>query len=415
MRCLLFRLIGLQKTMLVSQIAVCSKITSDTERLILKTIYDAGMISRADVARATHLTRPTVSTTVTKFINDGLVAELGQVTNGRGKPATLIQVVDDACSVIGIDISNRELKGVIFDMRGRPVYSQQRLADYSKPDSIFPTLIDLIDDLIVNVQESGIPLLGIGIGAPGLMNVQDGSVRMAINLGWKDFPLQEKVEKRYQVPVHVFNDSQAAALGQFTFDNQSGAPNLIVIKVGRGISAGIILDGKIYSGSSFGASEIGHLQIVDDGEPCICGHFGCLETVASSRAIVRKARMLAENDPGVILHSYVESLGDITTDDVLAAFNTGDPGITKIIEQAGRHIGIIVANLVGILNIPEIVIAGSLARFGPTLLNAIRGEMESRALSNMVAETELKLSNLGQAIVMQGAASIILHHELGVI
>ncbi|MFK7802570.1 MAG: ROK family protein [Anaerolineae bacterium] len=401
--------------MLFNEILLRQKINSETERLIIKTIYDSAGMSRADVARATGLTRPTVSTVVAKFIHEGLVEELGQVTNGRGKPATVIKVIDHACSIIGVDISNRELQGAIFDMRGRPLESQKSLVDYSDPESIFPALTNLIDELIAKVHQSGIPLLGIGIGTPGLLNMQDGSVRVAINLGWENFPLRQLIESRYKAPVHVFNDSQAAALGQFTFDNQAGVSNLIVIKVGRGISAGIILDGKIYSGSSFGASEIGHLQIVDDGEPCSCGHYGCLETVASSRAIVRKARMLAENRSDFVLHAYVDSLNDITTDHVLQAFNAGNVEITKIIEQAGRHIGTIVANLVGILNIPQIVIAGSLSRFGDTLLNAIQGEMEQRALRNMVAETELKLSNLGQDIVMQGAASIILHHELGVI
>ena len=390
------------------------KIKSDTERLIIKAIYDAGMISRADIARGTKLTRPTVSTAVSKFIAAGLVKEVGQVTNGRGKPATLIKIVDNACSIIGIDISNRELQGAIFDIRGRLIFSRKILADYDNPESIFPTLTDLIDRLIIKVQELGKPLLGIGIGTPGLLNINDGSVRIAINLGWKDFPLQEKIEAQYKVPVYVFNDSQAAALGQFTFDNQSEDQNLVVIKIGRGISAGIILDGKIYSGSSFGASEIGHLQIVDDGEPCSCGHYGCLETVASSRAIVRKARMLAENRSDFILHSYIDSLSDITTEDVLRAFNEGDPEIIKIVEQAGRHIGAIVANMVAIFNIPQIVIAGSLARFGARFLEEIQGEMEKRALKNMVDETELRLSNLGQGIVIQGAASIILHHELGV-
>ena len=160
---------------------------------------------------------------------------------------------------------------------------------------------------------------------------------------------------------------------------------------------------------------MGHLQIIEDGEPCNCGNYGCLETVASSRAIVRKAQLLAEYNPDLILNTYVSSPEEITTNEVLRAYEAGNLEIAKIIKQAGRYIGIIVANSIGILNIPQIVIAGSLARFGDILLQVIQEEMEQRALRNIVEETELRLSNLGQDIVMQGAASIILHHELGVI
>ena len=394
--------------MVVSNIFIQSKIKSETDRLVLKTIYDAGKISRAAIARATRLTRPTISTAVGKLLDEGLVAELGQVTNGRGKPATLIEVVDNSCCVIGIDISNREFQGEIFDVRGRPIISQSRFVNYDDPASIFPALLDLIDDLIQEVQVLGIPLLGIGIGSPGLLNVKDGSIQFAVNLGWHNFPLRQKIEARYQVPVYVFNDSQAAALGQFTFDNPDGAQNLIVLKVGRGISAGIILDGKIYSGSHFGASEIGHLQIVEDGELCQCGNRGCLETVASSLAIVRQVSQLQQQ-------GLPNQPNELTTEDVLAAFERGNKEIEAIIVRAGKYIGIAVASLVGILNISDIVIAGSLSRFGSTLLNAIQDEMEKRVLGNLVAQTNLKLSNLGQDIVMKGAASVILHHELGVI
>ncbi len=386
------------------------KIKSETDRLILKTIYDGNPLSRADIVRQTRLTAPTVSATVSRLIKAGLLKESDPVTQGRGKPATQICLIDEAFLVIGVDISNREFQGSIFDIRGQSLHIAKIMVDYDDPDSIFPSLLQLIDGLIAKVDELERPLLGIGIGTPGLLNINDGSVQIAINLGWFEFPLKAKIASKYNVPVYVFNDSQAAALGQYTFDNKDKRQNMVVIKVGRGISAGIILDGEIYSGSHFGASEIGHLKIVEDSTLCQCGHYGCLEAVASSTALVKQTKAL-----GMISENPFNSEEQITTEDVITAFHEGQEGIVEIVENAGRYIGRAIASFVSILNIPNIVIAGSLSRLGPQFLNSIRIELEMRALENLVVKTDLSLSSLGQEIVMQGAASIILHQELGVI
>ncbi|MEM8862922.1 MAG: ROK family transcriptional regulator [Chloroflexota bacterium] len=384
-----------------------TKVKSETDRLVLKTIYDAGPISRAEVVRQTKLTAPTVSGAVARLFEWGLLTESAPVSNGRGKPATKINVIDDAYSIIGIDISNREFKGSIFDVRGNSIVSLIQSVDYEDPDSIFPALVELLDNLVARVNWIDSPLLGIGVGSPGLLNVHDGSVTLSVNVGWSDFPLKAKIEERYNVPVYVVNDSQAAALAQFTFDNPARNENLVVFKIGRGISAGIILDGKIYSGSHFGASEVGHLKVVEDGELCRCGNYGCLETVATSTAILSKAKNLN-------LFAQKMDENELTTEDVLLAFEAGQEEVVQIVAEAGAYIGRAVASFVSILNISQIVISGSMARFGPLYLESIQHSMQDRALSNLVDYTDLKLSNLGQDIVTKGAASIILHQELGV-
>ena len=383
------------------------------QRLVLKAIYAAGSISRADVARETKLTRTTISSTVSGLIDAGLVVELGQVANGRGKPPTLLKVVEQARCVIGVDISNRDFQGGLFDLRGNPLTRLRMAVDRTDSESVYASLLRLIDALIAAAEH---PVLGIGIGTPGLLDMTDGIVREAVNLGWHDFPLQQRIADTYQLPVHVVNDSQAAALAQYTFDNRDKLQDLIVVKIGQGISAGIVINGQLYNGGNrFGASEIGHLRVTDGGEPCVCGHFGCLETVASSRALVRQARTLAEHNHASILHQIAERPAYITTDHVLAAFKSGDSAVIQMVEQAGRNLGIVIASLVGVLNIPRIVISGSLARFGPTLIDAIRGEMGQRALQSLVEMTEVTLSTLELDIVILGAASLVLHHQVGVI
>ena len=136
------------------------------------------------------------------------------------------------------------------------------------------------------------PLLGIGIGAPGVIDTRSGTVRWSVNLEWADLPLGPLVESRYGVPVVVANDSHAAALAELTRSIGGRPTNLIVIKVGRGVGAGIIVNGQLFQGDGYGAGEFGHVSPGHEGAPCRCGRVGCLETRISMRALVDAARTM---------------------------------------------------------------------------------------------------------------------------
>ena len=204
-----------------------------------------------------------------------------------------------------------------------------------------------------------------------------------------------------------------AALAEYTFGESREVSNLVVIKVGRGIGSGVVLNGQLYYGDGFGAGEIGHVAAVDGGERCQCGHFGCLETVVSSRNLVRRAREIARSDPFSPLHRFVTTPEEINTDIVLKTFEAGDTTLQPALAEIGHHLGRAVANLVGALNIQHIVIAGSLARFGEALLEPIRQEVSQRSLSALANETRIEPSSLGTDIVILGAAALLLTHELG--
>ena len=133
------------------------------------------------------------------------------------------------------------------------------------------------------------PVLGLGLGAPGVIVPSTGVVRNAVNLGWYDVPVRTLLEARYDLPVYVVNDSHAAALAEYTFGGERESDNLILLKVSQGIGAGIILGGRPFYGDGYGAGEIGHLVVQADGSRCTCGNHGCLETIAGTRAILRRA------------------------------------------------------------------------------------------------------------------------------
>ncbi len=381
-------------------------------RLVLSTIYNHGEISRVEISRQTELTRTTVSDVVNKFISEGLVAETGISPSRGGKRAILLSLVKDARHLVGIDLAESEFRGAVVNLRGEVVHRVHLPVLERDGRAALALVYELIEKLLVLSDR---PTLGVGIGTPGLMDPQKGIVRTAVNLDWFDLPLADLLREKFDMPIYIANDSQAAALAEYTFDNPHKLANLALIKAGRGIGAGIVLNGRLFYGDNSGAGEIGHVQIADQGERCRCGNFGCLETVASTQAIERKAKAIARTTPESPLNRLVKNPDAITIETVLQAFDAGDPAILTLINHTGCQIGVAVAHLVGGLNINQIVIAGSLARFGSRLTEAIQAEVRQRSLPALANETRIVTSSLGKDVVILGAASLLLSHEFGLL
>ena len=382
------------------------------KRLILKTIYDRSEISRASIARSTRLTRTTVSTIVAELIADDLVAEIGPVATDRGKPPILLNVPDSSRHLIGVDLANSEFRGAVLDLRGNVLFRHSLPVANRSNQAALQLVYELVETLLAAATR---PLLGIGIGTPGLMDAENGVILQAIDLDWQNLPLRQLLEDRFRLPVYVANDSQAAALGEFIFGQRQSDSNLVVLKAGRGIGAGIVLNRQLYYGDHSGAGEIGHIVVVENGKLCRCGHFGCLETVASSRAIVEAAQCIAQTDATSSLHQYAATPERITTELVHQVLQAGDAAVQQLINEAGHYLSIAIANIIGLLDVGHIVVAGSMARFGNALLEPIQTRLQQRALASLVKKSEVSISHLGQDIVVQGAAAILLSQELGLV
>lgn len=380
-------------------------------RLVLKTIYDAGQISRIEIAQRTHLTRPTVSDIVAELVETGLIEEVGTGPSIGGKPPILLSVAEDARCLLSIDLANSEFRGALVNLRGQIKHRISLPIHDRDGEAALGLVYQLIDSLMAATE---CPVLGIGIGTPGLMDARNGVVRNAVNLDWKELPLKALIEERYRVPCHITNDSQVAALAEMTFGTGKEATNLAVIKLGRGVGAGIVINRELYYGDGFGAGEIGHIVVREDGEPCNCGRRGCLETLVSSRALVRQARQIARHNLDSPLNRLADSPEAITTDTILQACKAGDEAVMALIEEAARQLGKALAYTVGVLNIERVVIAGSLARFGAAITGPAQEELNRRILPALAAETVVEASSLGTDIVLLGCAALILSLELGI-
>lgn len=395
-----------------AQKATKQQIKTHNERLILKTIYSQAQTSRADIARMTKLTRPTVSNIVAGLLEEGMVEEIGYGPSVGGKPPTMLRLVEDSRHLIGLDLSGSEFRGSVINLRGQIRHRVTLSMIGCVGDDALNLVHQLLDNLL---QATDMPLIGIGIGSPGIVDPNNGIVEQAVNLGWHHLPLRNLLADRYQMPVYIANDSHVAALAEYTFGKGEADQNLVVIKVGRGIGAGLIFNGQLFYGDGFGAGEIGHITVVNGGDRCTCGNHGCLETVSSSRAVIEKASQLAHTDPNSTLKSLVATTDKLTIDAVRQAFEAGDATLQPIIAEAGQYLGVAVARMVGLLNINQILIAGSLARFGEALLEPLSQEMTRRVLPAFAKKTHIQATSLGPDIVMLGAAALLLTHEVGAV
>lgn len=367
--------------------------------LVLKTVLDQGELSRADIARATGLTRPTVSSIVSELLADGYIVETGQGPSVGGKPPTFLAVNPSGRQLVCLDLSGAEFRGALVDLQGNILHQASAQLAEQRGEAAVAATTALAASLL---SIATAPVLGIGIGSPGLVNPRQGIVLRSINLGWSNLPLRDRLAAEFDLPVHVANDSHLAALAEYTFGPARRSRNLIAIRVGQGIGAGIVLNGRPFYGDGFGAGEIGHVVVAPDGEACSCGNRGCLETTSSTRAMLQQAH----HSGGTAITDWTEFVG---------AVRAGQQVPTAIAADAGRRLGLAIASLIGALNITTIVLAGRVSELGDAFLMPLRAEVRRCVLPTMADETTVTYSALGSDLILLGSTALVLQRELGVI
>ncbi|MCC6568344.1 MAG: ROK family transcriptional regulator [Anaerolineales bacterium] len=355
--------------------------------LVLRTIFANDPISRAEIARITHLTRTTVSDVVSGLLTEGLVDEVGRGESIGGKSPILLSVIADSRYLIGLNLAQDKFIGAVVNLRGEIKETVEVDVHDDNGDKALELVYQILDQL---TRKKYKPLVGIGVGAPGLINTREGIVLNAVNLEWQNLPLGSLLQKKYKIPALVLNDSQATAIGEYVYGNKHKPDeNLIVVNVKYGIGAGILVNGQLFQGDGGGAGEIGHVVVQENGELCRCGKRGCLETISSARAVMQ--------------HLKVDSL-----DAVQSAFEAGNTKTKESIERAARYLGVSLANLIGTLNIQKIVLTGDMTRFGAFWLDTVNTSMQNAALTRMSEGTQLELGTLDYRACILGASAFLL-------
>jgi predicted NBD/HSP70 family sugar kinase len=360
--------------------------------LLLKLLFEHEMISRAELARLTQLTRTTVSSVVADLMSAGLIKEVGAGSSLGGKPSILLSLQPDGRELIGVNLAQNRFMAAIVNLRGEIKKTVEVPVQGGDGKGAIQLVYKILDPVVREVRRP----VGIGVGTPGLVDTRAGVVVNAVNLDWQDLPLAQLLEQRYRLPVRILNDSQGTAIGEFVYGGHRSDGNLIVVHVGHGIGAGILVHGRLFQGDGGGAGEIGHVLMQENGGPCRCGRRGCLETLASGWAILGAVQRL----PG---SAEVTALAAVET-----KFLWGDPAVREIVLEAGHHLGRALAGLVGALHIQKIVLTGDVTRFGEPWLQAVRETMLQSALGRMTQETQLELGKLDDRACLLGSSAYLL-------
>jgi N-acetylglucosamine repressor len=366
------------------------------QQLLLRALHDHSPLSRADLARLTGLTRTSVGDLVGTLIDDGLIEEVGRGRSSGGKSPILLQVAPDGRHLIGLDLGEAQFSGAIVNLRGDILRSIHLPLEGRSGEVTIDLIFRLIDTLRADERS---PLLGIGIGAPGIIDTSSGTVRWSVNLAWDELRLGPLLEERYGVPVVVANDSHAAALAELTFFRRPRPRNLIVVKVGRGVGAGIIINGQLFQGDGSGAGEFGHVAMGGANASCRCGRDGCLETIASMRALVEAA--------GNVEPSITDQSG------LVAAFLTGVTSIRRIVLDAARQLGVAIGWLIGVLNVHHVLLVGPVAAFGDDWLAEVVRHARSSVPDLLARDTQIEFGHVHDDVVVLGASALLMERQLG--
>ncbi len=316
--------------------------------------------------------------------------------------------------VLAIDLGGTKIITALISNKGQMIAREycSTLADEG-PESVINRILSAIDHLRSLRDISSSQLSGISIAAAGVIDMEKGIITSSPNLpGWCNIPLRDIVKERCKVSTFLLNDANAAALGEHQFGAGKGANNLIYITVSTGIGGGIIINGRLYFGSSGGAGEIGHTTVDVNGPRCSCGNIGCLEVLASGEAVAREAiRRISHGEKSSLTEMVEGKIENITAEKVSLAAQDGDSLALEVIAKAAAYLGAGMVNLVNIFNPEIIIVGGGMAKMGDLLLAPVRQVVKERAFQLPAEAVRIVPAQLGDDAGVFGAAIFALEQK----
>ena len=324
--------------------------------------------------------------------------------------------------IIGVDLGGTNIVAGALTLDGTKHLAMRSIPTNSAAgdEAVAERIVGLVEGVFLDaISETGASrndFVGIGVGAPGPLDRERGIVLVAPNLGWKDFPLRDRIHDRLRLPTTLDNDANCATFGEWWQGSARGGRNVIGLTIGTGIGGGLILEGTLFHGASDMAGEIGHTTIDLNGRHCKCGNYGCLEAYASGPAIATRAReVLVREESASMMPSMVGGkLDTITAQTVYDAAKAGDQVANEIVRDTARYLGAGIANLLNTFNPDTVVVAGGVTAAGDALFVPLRAEVRRRAFLPAVQAARIVSGTLpGSAGVVGAVASFKQQHMGG--
>jgi glucokinase-like ROK family protein len=365
---------------------------------VIEALNELGTASRAQLARSTGLARSTVSSIVSELQAKDMIARRetnGSTPRGSGRPPSLISLNPTAQIAVGIDFGKRHLAVAAADLSHTVLAERRREMrdDYAAAEG-FDAATELVESLLDRLGVRRDRVRGVGMGLPGPVHRRGTLGSETILPGWAGVSAAGEMSARLGLPVQVENDANLGALAEYRFGAGAGCASVAYLKVATGIGAGLVVDGQLFRGAGGTAGEIGHTIVDDTGDVCRCGNRGCLETYASAPAIV-----------GLLERSFGTAM---EPEQVIERAREGDPACRRVLADAGRHIGVAVANLCNLVNPERVVVGGSIASADDLVLDPLRESVRLRAIQSASEDVQIVPGQLGERAELLGAVALVL-------
>ena len=378
---------------------------------ILSIIREKSPIFRAEISRLTGLSIPTVMKITNELIEKNIVFETGKGKSSGGKPPQLLEFNPRVKCIIGIEIGEDYIEAIITDLSAT-ILDRKKVFFGLKvtPEELIEELIACINYLIDHTAIDREKILGIGIGMHGLINREEDNIIFATEWNWRNVDIVTPIKKAFQIDVIIDNSCRAYAMAEKWYGFGKNIDNFVCIFLGYGVGCGFVFNGEIYSGSSGTAGEFGHMIVEQNGPPCACGNYGCLESLASSYAIVNRAKLLLGNGNKSDIIRLAG--GDINNIDVFTVFKAAEEGdilAIDIINEAYEYLGIGIASLINLVDPELIILEGPLSQqVGGMLTKTITKAVERRKMRYAGKHTKIVVSELGDEASALGASCFFL-------
>ncbi|WP_139489290.1 ROK family transcriptional regulator [Brevibacillus dissolubilis] len=366
-------------------------------------------ISRAEIAKLTKLTPPTVTNIVGELLEAKLVVESKRGDSTGGRKPILLTINPGAYHLIGLNAGITQISAVTATLDGKITGEAQiQVPPQVTADDYIELLVQAVE--AVKAKSEARSYLGIGVGMAGLIDRDRGVLVYGLKLNFRDVPIKAALEARFGIPVELENDVRALALAESWFGQGQNIPNFVCISVGTGIGAGIVLDQKVYHGSFFTAGELGHVTIDYDGPQCKCGNRGCLDMFVSKQAVIRRTRQAIEEGRVSVLTEWLENgkAADLTYELIYSAADAGDPLALDILKATGGYLGTALTNLIHMLSPQRIILCGSVIRHGEHVVSSLIDTVEAKAFGQALEKLTIVVSTLGPNAVAIGGFTLLL-------
>ena len=389
-------------------------LVNSAEVEVMRALRRQGRISRSEISHITGWSKAKASQEIRSLVDKGYLVEMGEGTSQGGRKPRLLRINNQLGYIAGIDIGATSLEIALADVTGLILQHRSEATDvHLEPQTVLGRCCELLMDLIRLQAAAPDQILGIGVGVPGPVDFARGVlVAPPLMPEWEDFPIRDFFKQTFSSAfVVVDNDVNIMALGEQRAGDALGIDHFIFVKIGTGIGAGIISNGKIHRGSDGCAGDIGHICVDKEGRLCACGNKGCLEAMAAGPAIAAKAMDAAQRGSSPVLAQIREANGGILRpEDVNTACREGDQAALDIIRESGQMIGDVLASLVNFFNPSHIFIGGGISSFGNHLLVAIRKAVLHRSLPLATTHLSIKFSRMSTNAGVMGAISLALDY-----